>query len=174
MKPKRKRTSPWCKEGDWFAVPLRSGGYALCVIARITDKYGALGYFFGPRYNSLPRTQDIVGKAKDSALVVRWFSTLGIKEGVWQKVGESRDWDRTHWPVPVFARIDVLSKDCAWAVYYDEYGDVVQEERIPVETAQLLPADGLSGYGAAEILITRAIEKLDKEAAGTKSSPEAT
>jgi len=42
---------PSYSEGDWFAVPLRGGGFAAGVIARaMPRKEGVLlGYFFGPR-----------------------------------------------------------------------------------------------------------------------------
>ena len=35
------------REGDWFAVPLRDGGYAAGLIARANPKGVLLGYFFG-------------------------------------------------------------------------------------------------------------------------------
>lgn len=42
-------------EGQWFAIPLNNGGYALGIIVRGSYKTkGGLGYFFGPRYEDIP------------------------------------------------------------------------------------------------------------------------
>ena len=34
------------REGDWFAVPLRDGGFGVGVIARANPKAALLGYFW--------------------------------------------------------------------------------------------------------------------------------
>jgi hypothetical protein len=50
-------------EGQWFAIPLRTGGYGLGVVVRGGNKTkGGLGYFFGPRYDSIPNEKEIEKK----------------------------------------------------------------------------------------------------------------
>jgi hypothetical protein len=46
-------------EGDGFAVPLRDGGYAIGVVARMDRKGSVLGYFFGPRYDEPPKLAEV-------------------------------------------------------------------------------------------------------------------
>ncbi len=43
------------QEGDWFAVPLRSGGYGVGLVARAPGNGIVLGCFFGTRYDTLPK-----------------------------------------------------------------------------------------------------------------------
>jgi hypothetical protein len=54
-------------EGDWFAVPLREGGFAIGVIARVMPrKEGVvLGYFFGPRRNAVPTVEEAQGTVRN-------------------------------------------------------------------------------------------------------------
>jgi hypothetical protein len=47
------------REGDWFAVPLRDGGYAVGLVARMDNRGGVLGYFFGPRRDDVPSPSDV-------------------------------------------------------------------------------------------------------------------
>jgi hypothetical protein len=42
------------REGDWFAVPLRNGGFAVGLVARANPKAALLGYFFGPKTKGYP------------------------------------------------------------------------------------------------------------------------
>lgn len=46
-------------EGDWLAVPVRDGGLAVGVVARMDGKGGVVGYFFGPRRNDVPALEDV-------------------------------------------------------------------------------------------------------------------
>lgn len=39
------------REGSRFAVPLRQGGYAVGLVARVNPRGVLLGYFFGPRHD---------------------------------------------------------------------------------------------------------------------------
>lgn len=144
------------QEGDWFAVPLRNAGYGLCLLARTGPGYLGLGYFFGPKYKSVPKQEDTVAKTPDSAVFVQQFGTGAIVEGSWPKVCRAGDWSRLVWPVPVFGRINEIDNE-AWAVTYDDQCRFVKEEVIPIERAQRLPEDGCLGSGAAEILLTKAL-----------------
>ena len=70
-------------KGDWFAVPLRSGGYATGVVARIVTKGILLGYFFGPRRVSIPPVNELVQAAAKDAVLVQRFGDLGIIQHGW-------------------------------------------------------------------------------------------
>ena len=93
-------------EGDWFAVPLERGGWAVGVIARSQPRYGGvlLGYFFGPRRGSVPDLAELGGLSAGDALLVRRFGHLGIRGGEWPVIGRSAGWARSRWPVPLFLR----------------------------------------------------------------------
>ncbi|WP_081752729.1 immunity 26/phosphotriesterase HocA family protein [Kallotenue papyrolyticum] len=142
------------QEGDWFAVPLRTGGYALGLIARVDGKGGVLGYFFGPRYHQLPSKDQASKLAPADAILIRRFGDLGLLQGEWPIIYRPEQWDRRDWPVPPFSRI-AMDKSWAIKVVYSDDLSLLSEAPITVEEAQELPEDGLSGYGALEIRLTK-------------------
>jgi Immunity protein 26 len=149
---------PTYREGDWFAVPLRGGGFGAVIIARaMPSKEGVLlGYFFGPRHDSAP-TLDELGalSASDVALVER-FGDLGILDGTWLLVGHTDRWDRGAWPTPAFGRLEELTGR-AFKVIYDDADPnrLLGEERIDPSELASMPKDGLSGAGAVERILAR-------------------
>jgi hypothetical protein len=143
-------------EGDWFAIPLRNGGYALGLIARMDGKGEVLGYFFGPRHQDLPLEQETKNLSPSSAILIRRIGDLGLLRGEWPIVAHSPHWRREEWPQPAFGRI---AMDESWAsqVEYseDDLSQVIREVPVSLAEARNLPEDGLSGYGAAEIRLTK-------------------
>ena len=141
-------------EGDWFAVPLRNGGYAAGVVARSATGGILLGYFFGPRRGSIPTVNEVAQvDAKDAVLVER-FGDLGIIQHDWPIIGPTPNWNRDCWPVPRFVRKDPISGD----PYIVEYSDSLREicsKKASQSIAIALPQDGLAGYGAVEIQLTK-------------------
>ena len=55
-------------------------------------------------------------------------------------------WDQTLWPMPHFARVDLID-GTAWEVEYDQDdpSKYVTEWRVPLERASELPSSGLMG-----------------------------
>lgn len=145
------------REGDWFAVPLRSGGYAVGVVAR-TKGAGVLGYFFGPRWAAAPAPQALATLRPDASILISVFGDLGLINGEWPIIGRLENWDRNEWPMPVFARVDSLDPGkCLRITYADDdpnlSGVVKEEVCSPEEASRLLP-EAMSGYGAIEIKLT--------------------
>ena len=141
-------------EGDWFAVPLRSSGYATGVVARSATGGILLGYFFGPCRVSIPPVNEVVQAAAKDAVLVERFGDLGIIQHEWPIIGPTPNWNRESWPVPHFVRKDRISGD----LYVVEYSDTLQELRsrkVSQSRAMALPEDGLAGYGAVEIQLTK-------------------
>ena len=91
--------------------------------------------------------------AKDAVLVER-FGDLGIIQHEWPIIGPTPNWNRDSWPVPHFVRKDPISGD----LYVVEYSDSLREScsrMVPQSDAIALPQDGLAGYGAVEIQLTK-------------------
>lgn len=142
------------KEGTWFAVPLRNGGYGIGVVAR-AKRACILGYFFGPRRDSIPRLDDVSTLKPTSAVLVLRVGDLGLVNGEWPIIGNSMSWDRADWPMPVFIRYEPISLR-KWLVYYS---DTDPSKRVK-EVQELsekpdLPRDLLAGYGAAEARLSK-------------------
>jgi hypothetical protein len=143
------------REGDWFAVPLRDGGFAVGVVARSNPKAALLGYFFGPKYVNVPSLNDVHGLTPESAALVCRFGHLGLIQGKWPLLGHDKEWDRKEWPVPVFIRYEELSGRSFQVFYSDEDpAALVREERISPGEAEYGPKDGLAGAGFVEKVLT--------------------
>jgi hypothetical protein len=143
------------REGDWFAVPLREGGYAVGVVARANPKAALLGYFFGPRRDDVPTIEDVADLEAADAVLVGKFGHLGITGGTWPIVGRLDDWDRDEWPMPVFVRYEELTGR-SFRVFYDDNdpNKVLREEQLAPGADKQGPMDGLMGAGFAEKVLT--------------------
>jgi Immunity protein 26 len=144
------------QEGDWFAVPLRDGGFGIVLVARAARDGVLLGYFFGPRRSDVPMIGDVTGLKPDDAVLVRQFGDLGIIRGQWPALGHLEGWDRAEWPMPIFVRYEELTGR-SFRVYYDDDdpNSVPREEQIPPGEAEQGPKDGLMGFGFAEKTLTQ-------------------
>lgn len=145
------------KEGTWFAVPLEKGGFAVGRVARHSPGGCiVLAYFFGPKVESVPKLEDVACLRPEQSVWIRLVGDLGLIDGTWPIIGDSANWDRREWPVPVFTRrVDILVK-AAWRVQYsdDDPNVVVAEERIPYDPS-LPNTDGSSGHLAAQVHLSR-------------------
>jgi len=145
------------REGTWFAVPLRGGGYAVGVVARMAPMGRVLtGYFFGPRRTELPSLEEVRGHRPDLAVLVQRFGDLHLMEDKWPVLGNDDSWQREEWPMPVFGRY-VEGDGKAWRVEYqhEDPNSVPRETRMSVEESRQLPENGLLGAGAVEIKLSK-------------------
>lgn len=147
------------KEGTWFAIPLRQGGYIPGIVARHVPDEGKimLAYLFGPKREVIPTLDELGGLAPDSAIKVARVGDLGIIEGTWPIIGDTPNWEREKWPIPPFVRKDDLGKTACRVVYADDDpNQVISEERIPYESSGY-ERDSLLGAGAAEVAVSRLV-----------------
>ena len=144
------------KEGTWFAVPLRSDGFALGVVARATKKGRVLlGYFFGPCRHSIPHVSELSSLCPDEAVLVVRFGDLALINKEWPIIGSSTPWNRRCWQMPSFIRTDDMSGR-AWEVTYsDDDPSRVVTETLITNGASDLKRDAVLGAGAVEIVLTR-------------------
>src|SRR2546427_9568860 len=94
------------REGMWFAVPLRNGGYAVGIVARKAKRGVLLGYFFGPRRQAVPVLEEVERLKPNDAILVKVFGDLGLLDGSWPIIGLASSWDRGRWPMAVFGRVE--------------------------------------------------------------------
>ena len=149
MSKKRKYTA-----GTWFAVPLRSNGYAFGVVSHVGKGGIVFGYFFGPKANELPVNLPFDFKPEMKILCGR-FGDNGIVNGEWPILEDTPDWNSEIWPMPPMVRVD--EKDgIAFIAYYDEKTvELISEERCDPVLVESHPYDRLMGYGSVEISLTK-------------------
>jgi hypothetical protein len=143
------------REGDWFAVPLREGGFAVGVVARANPGGVLLGYFFGPHRSEVPSLNQLEDLQPGDAVLVRKLGDLGLMQKKWPVLGQLDGWDRREWPMPVFVRYEQLTGR-SFKVFYDDNdpNKVIREEQVPPGDAEQGPKDGLMGAGFAEKALT--------------------
>lgn len=147
------------REGDWFAVPLREGGFGVGLIARANPKGVLLGYFFGPREGEIPSLDQVGELAATDAVLVGTFGHLGLTQGKWPIVGRRDDWDRLAWPMPAFVRYEELTGR-SFKVFYDDDDPnlLLREEQIAAGVEEHGPADGMMGAGYVEKVLTALLQ----------------
>lgn len=140
-------------EGDWFAVPLQSGGFGVGIVSRMNGRGIVFGYFLKPRREeifSLPATTML--SPRDAVLVCQ-FGDLGLINHRWPIVGRDPQWNRQRWPMPPFGHRDAL-RPIAWRREYDEDRlKQIREVLISEDEYAKLPKDGLFGYIAVETVL---------------------
>jgi Immunity protein 26 len=144
------------KEGDWFTIPLREGGYAVRLIARSRHKKQTqFEYFFGSKRDLAPDVAQLYELTKEDAILIGRFSMLGLAEGRWKVIGRFNVWDRQAWDMPEFVRSDLISGTHYVTRYSEDNLNVRLTERIAISEEGLkLPYDSLMGSGAVEMRLT--------------------
>ena len=140
-------------EGTIFAVPLRIGGFARGLVARVNPRAACVfGYFFGPKLPELCQG-DATDFKPNSAIARLICGDLGLINGEWQIFGQLPDWQRHEWGMPDFVRRDTIGKR-AWRVRYSDVDPSQVVGEAPVDFDSDLPNNLSSGYGAVELKLT--------------------
>lgn len=88
MKKVRNRRLPY-QEGDWFAVPLLTDGYAVGVVARMNGQGQVLGYFFAPKFEAVPSIEVTDDWFARDTIFIRAFGDRSLSESKWPILGKS-------------------------------------------------------------------------------------
>jgi hypothetical protein len=138
------------REGDWFAVPLPGGGYAVGLVAR-ASRIGKilLGYFFGPRRDEVPALSELLELQAGDAVLVDLFGDLSLYNREWPLLGSTPQWDRTRWPMPVFGEVDE-DAGFGWRVEHPTEDPTIEPvlKRVSRAEASRLPEYHLMGAEA--------------------------
>lgn len=153
MRMSRKGT-PAFGVGDWLAIPLRDGGFGTGLVVIVDRSEIILGYFFGPRYATMPSLGMMSEKRPEDAVLVAICGALGIIQGKWKLLGKLPEWSPPAWPIPDFGRVDGISEHGYRVHYGKDLAEPDSERRVSAEEAKGLPEDGLFGAGAVEIRLT--------------------
>jgi hypothetical protein len=147
------------REGDWFVVPLRDGGFGVGLVARANKQGVVLGYFFGPRREQPPAPHELSGLAPSDAVLLVQFGDLHLRSGRWRVIGRAAAWSRADWANPVFGRFEVLTGRSIAVEYDDDDPNrVVRETDVERQDLSRYPNDGLHGASAVELQLTSLLD----------------
>lgn len=149
-------------EGDIVAVPATdNNGYFVSVVARTLEAHTLSGevllYFFGPRQMKVPDMVSIGPLDPKKAIDIVRTGVIRIHEGVWPVVGKLTEFDRSHWQIPIFGRVDLLDPSCGVIVRYidDSLAGPRVEEKTSSAEAQQHIQDQLVGVDIASYDISK-------------------
>jgi len=143
-------------EGDCFSIPLREGGFARGVVARMDGNGIIFGYFFGPK---IAEFSDVhVGDLRsDKAIFTGQFGDLGLLNEEWKVIGRVADWSRERWPMPSFLRFESGASTGFLSEYDDESLKCIREQEVQLSRINVedFPKDSVMGYGFVEMKLTK-------------------
>jgi len=144
-------------EGDCFYIPLRNGGYARGVVARMNGNGIIFGYFFGPKINHSADVSIDDGLSPKQAILSGQFGDLGLLNGEWGVVGKMPNWSRNKWPMPPFLRVDTGNSVGVLSTYDENSLKFESEQEIDLSQVDVenTPRDRVMGYGSVEIKLTK-------------------
>jgi len=138
-------------EGTCFAVPLRSEGYGVGVLAA-HDRYGiAVAHFFDVWFADVPSPDMVSELAYPDAVRCIRFGARYLQKGTWPAVGRLNG----EWPVPHFCRGDLSGRWFRTSYDADDLRGISSERPISEVECLGLNRDVLSGPGSVEIVLTR-------------------
>lgn len=146
-----KRLLPY-RIGTRFWVPLRRGGFARGLVARMNGKGVVFAYFFGPRISEVGPWINTPPVSAASAVFVAQVGDLGLVNGEWIVDEALSQWVSADWPLPAFVR--TTSDGEVLVSTYDDQLIFQTERKGTDDDLQRFPRDVLMGYGSAEIKLT--------------------
>ncbi len=148
-------------EGDCFSVPLRNGGFAVGVVARMDGGGGIFGYFFGPRFADVKQI-NVLDLSPEDNILIGMCGDLGLIKNEWVVVGRIPNWSRQQWAMPKFIRGDKDDLKLILSTYDENSLDLISEIEVEASEISFLdyPPDRLMGYGAVEIRLTKLLSDL--------------
>ncbi len=142
------------EEGSVIVFPLKKGGFARGVVARMDGKGGIFGYFFGPKLASIDDAS-MDGLQPKNAIWLTEFGDLGLLENAWTVIGKLPNWNREEWPMPPLIRLDEVQHRATLVFYDDRTFDRIREYEVDFSLAKSYPREGSSGYVAVEIWMSK-------------------
>jgi len=153
-----RRTKVNYVQGTCFLVPLRGGGYARGVVARLNGKGLVFGYFFGPKLDS-PKEATIRGLDPCKAAFVCEFGDLSLINEEWVQLGQVENWKTDDWPMPPLIRVDEFAGRAFLSHYDDRTFRCIEEEEVSPTLVDQYVHDGMWGAGAVEIRLTKLLNQ---------------
>jgi len=145
-------------KGTVFLVPLRRGGFARGVVARLNGKGGVFGYFFGPKLTA-PEEATTRGLDPRQAIYITEFGDLSLINGEWIQLGQVENWNADEWPMPPLIRVDEFAGRAFLSYYDDRTFDCIREDEVSPTLVDQYPKDGTDGAGAVEIVLSKLLNK---------------
>jgi hypothetical protein len=135
--------------GDWFAIPLRFGLFAIGRAAAVDNGGAIFGYFFALFFERLPSGADVLGLSPGDADLIGVCDEHGLRNGEWPLIAACAR-DPRPWSIPVFRTFDPLTGSLRWSTF--EAGDLSTEIAFECEPS----AAGTRNWGLSMLALRAA------------------
>jgi hypothetical protein len=105
-----------CVTGDWFAIPLRFGLFAVGRAAAVDTGGAILGYFFARFFERLPLGADVLALTPGDADIIGVCDEHGLCSGEWPLIAAHAG-DPRPWSIPIFRTIEPSNGTLRWSTY---------------------------------------------------------
>jgi hypothetical protein len=129
--------------GDWFAIPLRFGLFAVGRAAAVDRRGIILGYFFARFFERLPSGTDMLALSPGDAEIIGVCDEHGLRSGEWPVIATARADDPRPWGIPVFRSYEPVSGTMRWTTV--EPADLMR----PIVYDREPPEAGVRNWGLA-------------------------
>jgi hypothetical protein len=146
--------------GDWFAIPLRFGLFAVGRAAAVDRRGIILGYFFARFFERLPSGTDMLALSPGDAEIIGVCDEHGLRSGEWPVIATARADDPRPWGIPVFRSYEPVSGTMRWTTV--EPADLMR----PIVYDREPPEAGVRNWGLA----MAALEPAPMSWAGVESA----
>jgi hypothetical protein len=99
--------------GDWFAIPLRFGLFAVGRAAAVDECGAILGYFFAQFFERLPTSSDTLALMPGDANIIGVCNLRGLRGGTWPVIAN----DPRAWTIPIFRAIEPETGRIRWKMF---------------------------------------------------------
>jgi hypothetical protein len=103
--------------GDWFAIPLRFGLFAVGRAVAVDARGAILGYFFGRFFERLPGISDVLTLTPGQAEIIGVCDQHGLRSGEWPLIDPALAGDPRSWSIPIFRTIEPATGEMRWKTY---------------------------------------------------------
>lgn len=128
-------------EGEWYAVPLPDGSFALLVVAFFDGGHFA-GFYFGPPAPSKDDLRQRPGVDPENAVLVALTEMSGITTGRWPALGRRSD-DVESWELPEFVGKEGSTDEYLYRLEPRQYSWYTSRRRRPPDDSD----DRRGGFG---------------------------
>ncbi len=149
-------------EGDFFAVPLRGGGYGVGIAVCVGPRGTVVGRFFGAVRDSIPPLSELEDLTEGDSIHVSHFRDSGLKDGSWKLIGQHPNWASYEWPIPKFGWFQSPRDGSSGKMFemeLDENLRTIRQKTVSREIFDTLPYEGVVGPEAATITLTLALTR---------------